>query len=294
MATHGPTALPSFFNTDADFRSWVAGIRAALEAVGMVRTADTGQIDTATVAKPAAINTAQGYDIFRLDDTGQATMPIYVKVEYGSGGAVDRPSIWVTFGTGSNGSGTITGTTIARVQRLSVGTTSAGNTHNLYASGDGSGVFIAINVDPAAGANKAFGFMIDRPRDANGNPTTEGVQTVSFHSQSTTPSWGLITDTATSHTHSTSQSTQSGAGESKAGTEAAVAPVLIFVNGKVRLSKMFVTYATADLGAGTAFTVSEFFGGALTYMPLGGAMGAGNPWGIGGPGGSHSPAILWE
>lgn len=96
-------------STDANFRAWGSPISAALAAVGLVQTPDTGQINWATVLKPAAANTVAGYEMWRFADALQATSPFFFKIEYGSSaaGAV-TPGIWVTTGTGSNGTGAIT------------------------------------------------------------------------------------------------------------------------------------------------------------------------------------------
>jgi len=80
--------LPAFSNTDAEFRTWGSGIAAALQACGLVKTSDTGQIDWATVTRPGASHTAAGYEIYRFNDSLQATKPVLIKVEYGNGTAL--------------------------------------------------------------------------------------------------------------------------------------------------------------------------------------------------------------
>jgi hypothetical protein len=96
--------------TDAEFRDWGSKLSDALAAVGMVKTADTGQIDWATVVKPAAISTYQGYEVWRFNDTLQATAPLFLKIEYGSGVSVaTRPGLRLQVGKGTNGAGTLTG-----------------------------------------------------------------------------------------------------------------------------------------------------------------------------------------
>lgn len=88
---------------DAGFRAWGSEFSASLAAVGLVQTADTGQINWVTVTRPA-INTAGGYEIWRFADS-----TYYLKFEYGTGGVLTTPQMWITVGTGSNGSGTLTG-----------------------------------------------------------------------------------------------------------------------------------------------------------------------------------------
>lgn len=94
--------------SDAGFRAWGLEFSTALAAIGLVQTADTGQINWTTVTRPGA-NTAAGYEIWRFADS-----TIYMKIEYGTGGSTTTPQMWNTAGTGSNGSGTITGQTSTR------------------------------------------------------------------------------------------------------------------------------------------------------------------------------------
>jgi len=100
--------------SDAGFRTWVAEIVSAMfTSIGLTQTADTGQINTSTVTRPA-INTSAGYVIGRFNDTAQATSPVFFKLEFGSANPANNPQMWITVGTGSNGSGTITGVTMVR------------------------------------------------------------------------------------------------------------------------------------------------------------------------------------
>jgi hypothetical protein len=96
--------FPIAHANDANFRAWGSDLSAAFAEVGLVKTADTGQIDWVTVTRPGT-NTAAGYEIWRYTDSS-----VFLKIEYGTGGGVAAPGMWFTVGTGSNGSGTLTGT----------------------------------------------------------------------------------------------------------------------------------------------------------------------------------------
>lgn len=102
-------STPADHTTDAGFRAWGSELSAKLQAAGLVQTADTGQINWTTVTRPGSVNNAAGYEIYRFDDALQATAPLYIKLEYGTGNVADRPCIWVSVGTGTNGAGTLTG-----------------------------------------------------------------------------------------------------------------------------------------------------------------------------------------
>jgi len=96
--------------TDAEFRTWVAAMIDQLNDIGLTQTADTGQINTTTVLKPAGVSASQGYAIFRFNDALQATAPIYLKIEFGSGaGAATNPQIWTTWSSATDGAGTLGG-----------------------------------------------------------------------------------------------------------------------------------------------------------------------------------------
>lgn len=107
-------ATPADHTSDAGFRAWGSELSAKLQAAGLVQTADTGQINWATATRPGSVNTAAGYEIYRFDDALQATAPLYIKLEYGTGNVADRPTIWVSVGTGTNGAGTLTGSVSSR------------------------------------------------------------------------------------------------------------------------------------------------------------------------------------
>ena len=97
-------------SSDAGFRTWVAEMITQMAGVGLVQTSDTGQINTSTVTRAAANTHAAGCStIWHFSDSS-----LYFKLEFGSAPAATEPQMWVTVGTGSNGTGTITGQTSTR------------------------------------------------------------------------------------------------------------------------------------------------------------------------------------
>lgn len=99
-------------NTDANFRLWGGGISAALATVGLVKTADSGQIDWTTVVKPTAAGQSRGYEIWRFDDALQATQPVFIRLDYGSGSvSANNPGLYVALGTATDGAGLLTSAT---------------------------------------------------------------------------------------------------------------------------------------------------------------------------------------
>lgn len=301
MATSGPTQLPAFFNTDQDFRDFVAGIRAGLVAAGLTVTGDTGQINAATVAKPAAINTAQGYDIFRFSDTLQATRPIYIKVEYGSGASVaTRPGIWVTVGTGSNGSGTLTGQVGARVQVAAASNAAAGNTLPAYFSGAQAAgdarINCAINVNLGTpSVNYIFGFAVERLLDASGTPTGDGIFTYMYGPSGANFNSIQIIPTPAGSIPAAGQiphvvALENGGGATSFGGDVTMSPIIAPM-GKVYVQSCILAYKSADIGGGSAVTCS-IFGASHTYMPWGDANKGTDRAAAGTASSSH--AMRWE
>ena len=110
------TSLFSTFldhSSNAGFQAWYNELLTQFDAINpalLTRTADTGQIG-ATATRPA-VNTSAGYAIWKFDD-GQT--PLYIKMEFGTAsGAATAPRIWWTVGTGTNGTGTLTGSVNTR------------------------------------------------------------------------------------------------------------------------------------------------------------------------------------
>jgi len=167
MATTFSSQLQPSNSTDALFRAWAQFIHDALSAGGWEQTADTGQINLATVTKPGAANTMQGYEVWRMADSLQGSFPVYLKVSYGSGnGAANEPGIDLSLGTGSNGSGTVTGLflTTMRVDNQSNGTGIAA----MYSHSSGSTSHIAVSLFVNVTGAYLVSFSIERARDSTG------------------------------------------------------------------------------------------------------------------------------
>jgi len=148
-------------SSDARFKNWadnVTGISAQLAALGFTQTADTGQINWTTVTAPAQ-NTFAGYEIWRAaNSANQTACPLFFKIEYGAqNNVVKNPRIRLTFGSGSDGAGVITGNQSAAVDlaNASAGTDQADTTFNCYFCGDGLSY---------------FGMLLWRNMAVNGNP----------------------------------------------------------------------------------------------------------------------------
>ena len=157
----------------------------------MVQTADTGQIDTATVARPGT-NTNAGYAIFRFDDALQSTAPYFVRLDFGTGSAANAPRVQVTIGTGSNGSGTITGVVQAAMSiGQNAGSTAAfqntATAYPSYACGHAGTISIAFKVG-AANNGTHFFMAFHRVRATDGSQSEDGLAFIYCHYTTNSPS----------------------------------------------------------------------------------------------------------
>jgi hypothetical protein len=170
MAIWQAGAFPSN-STDALFRAWATVFSAGLDAIGMTKTADTGQINLATVLAPTAISTFTGYEIRSFTD-GNANA-VSFKIEYGSAaGLTNTPSIRIQFGGGSNGTGTLTGST-STLSVLSLASNSAVLTHQLWVSGTAS--WFTLGVMAVNSTVASIGISAARSKDSTGADTATAI-----------------------------------------------------------------------------------------------------------------------
>lgn len=174
-------SLGTLHTTDAEFRTWGKAVSDALQAFsstpGLVKTADTGQINWATVTRPTT-STDGGYEIYYLNDSIHGTSPIYLRVGYGTGAGSSQPRIQLTVGTGTNGAGTLTGTclTSAAICTLSANGNATVDPSYFCVNTGFVGVALAQNTAGRPGG----GFFICRTCDADGTPNSKGAVVVWF------------------------------------------------------------------------------------------------------------------
>lgn len=159
--------------SDETFREFGSAFNSAFLAVGLAQTSDTGQIDWPTFTRSTSVSVIHGYEIYRFDDPLQAQAPIYFKWEYGSTTGVDRLIVYLTVGSGSDGAGNITGTSVARLQISAFGTQVAETALTCLVSGDGSYFAFCPWVNSIRYDYKPV-LIIDRSRDSYGAPTPDG------------------------------------------------------------------------------------------------------------------------
>lgn len=162
--------------TDAVFRSRCLSVHDALlmGGSGLVQTTDTGQMNFATVTVGGASSNTRGYTIYRFNDALQATSPIFIKVEWGVGATTGRMRALISMGTGSNGSGTLTGPVTGQVEICGQCAASADPGGNHYVC-SAPGFFAMAVCAANAIQNGPIGYLsISRTRD----PTSDALDSV--------------------------------------------------------------------------------------------------------------------
>jgi len=246
-------------------------------------------IDWATVLKPAAVSTSQGYEIWRMDDALQATSPVVLKIEYGSAsGGATLPAIWVTLGQGSDGAGTLTGYVTTRVTRGMTAANASTSASIFCGSTSRFTAVIGFGIGTAAGT---IVLCIERTRDAAGAETAEGFSFILGGASPASCVFQFVSTVAGLGTLCAAVNVgmpESGSGAS--GTEIAVYP--IFPSKGVYLHPLLslLGYFVANIGSGSTPTFS-YYGENHTYVPLDVRVAAG--WLNGTPTGS-SLLMLFE
>lgn len=164
-------------DSDATFREWGSEFSTLLSMIGLVQTADTGQINWATVTRPG-VNTEAGFEIWRFDDALQATSPIYIRFGYGTGTAVNRSRIQMTVGVGTNGAGVITPDGSWTIENVSGASTNDidDTTRNSYFCYDGG----TLGFFWKTGTSSRACLTITRTVDADGVYDGDGAMIVAY------------------------------------------------------------------------------------------------------------------
>ena len=266
------TTTPVEHSSDATFRVWAAEVIAQLLAVGITQTADTGQINTGTATRPGT-NTNGGYAIFRFNDSMQGTAPIFFRIDFGTGSVATGPRMQLTVGTGSNGSGTITGIGLAATT-IGGGFTPASTVTNYefricYVDG-----FIGFmwKLGATSGTNVALGFFaIERSVDSSGAATAEAAKIYTGVSNPAVQQVRYTLGTSVTFAAGSYSLIHGGFTTSLTGGAAQVFRHYQALP-KVVPSKYLMTVLSAEIGNNTTFTAQPITTTSHTYIS-GGANG---------------------
>lgn len=160
-------------DSDAAYREILALIENNMAACGLVRTSDTGQINVATAVR--VTNTVIGYSVWRFDDALQSVAPIFIKLSHRIGSSINNVTCVWEVGTGSNGAGSLTGTTLTLGTRGAVFTSTLDTLFTSYFTHSNGMFGLAPGVEYTNTYNVPYCCIIQRTVDNNGSPTAEGV-----------------------------------------------------------------------------------------------------------------------
>lgn len=279
MAKISTTTCLMSCSSTANLQSWVGPILQLLSDAGWIRTSDTGQTELADMPAAAAANTVCGYQIWRMNDSLQATAPVFVKFEFGSGAAVGCESLWVTIGTGSDGAGNITGIIQPQTRAYCSSASTTLNTGSYFlGSGDTNRlVFFARSLVNTYYVRLIF--SIERTHDANGSDTNSGVMFLVRGDGATSAVLGSLTAfrvaTFTGSQPATSTNigayVPSGTTWAYDGNYVGVCPVAFFMGGPTNPSKNLMVYLDGDISPLVPVTI-PCYGTDLNFMPIGSAL----------------------
>lgn len=155
--------------TDADFRSWGSELSTKIAAAGLVKTADTGQVDWSTALRPTGTSSGV-YEVWGFNDGLQATAPIFLRLEYVTYSS--GPALRLQVGVGTDGAGNILAPIYTQEQLMGRGAPDTGSFISNICCTDGF-FGLVFKRNSYAGLFSPFAFAVVRSTDATGTPTGE-------------------------------------------------------------------------------------------------------------------------
>lgn len=275
-------------SSDATFRDWGLHVSNLLTAAGFPKSTDTGQIDWTSATRPA-VSTAAGYEIRYLNDSLHGSKPIYVKIEYGSNNPQSIPNIWITVASGTNGAGTVSGTTYFPRDTIIYGAAFGAISYPSFACATEGFVGLAAFRGYSSTFYSAF-FAVLRTTDAAGAPSATGVITYRT-------SVGNLTRTvymgSTLYTAANNYCLIPGSPLST--TEANIVKVFRHFNmqPEVVCSPQLISFYAPEIQNETVFTATPVGATVRTYLALSSSAGP-DQSALGGAAGSNKLGMLWE
>lgn len=299
MATYRNNATTPIGSTvtDASYRAWITQFKTALTSAGWTQSADTGQLNEATVTYPVAVSTFSGYHIYYLNDTLHASFPLYMKIQWGSGNALTRTQWKIQFGYATNGAGTFTGWTSPEFAMSFGGSTSvdtgSGTTGVCLASGgNGWGFFSFQYAASTTFANRPF-FLVQRRFNTDGSLASSGDWCLLYQMTAVTgQSYMFSVERGTGNTWGGSNNfafcmpVQQGQNNSTGGDTEVYRHYARM--GPVRVAGAGCTYFLSEISTDATFALNVY-GNTRTWLATGhGGMSYQNS------NNNHCLAVLWE
>lgn len=263
----GTCTTNSYFNATGaggTCNVFMTALMNVLTAGGWVRTADTGQTSNYSAVNMAATAT---YQVWRMGDALQATNPVFLRIDTLANSQFVGD---LTVGTGSNGSGTITGQIGPKIR---VGPGSYNNLTSMPSYFCATNNTLQVYAFHSATATYPFYFSLERTRDGAGNPSSDGMVVVAKDSGSArqfyipfTGSWVQMGEVKCFF--------PTGATSMANGANVVVAPILVATSSSLKNPMVSsLVYASADLTQFNPTTI-PVLGTNHTYLPTGYSIGS--------------------
>jgi hypothetical protein len=271
MATYSFVSIITADN-DANFRIWGKAISDALQAVGGIAKLSagdsSGQIDWTSVTKPAA-NLSAGYEMYKFADTLQSTVPVFIKIEWGSGASGNLVSMWVTVGFAHDGAGTLTGFTSTRFRHVHTFNHAVTVTATSHVSAATNRLQYLLRVNNSSGGtSEPFSLSVERTHAANGTDLNYGViilfgyGNVLWYSQLLSFTTGVIATEGPTNLSVLAPST----GHGSAGGTTAIYPCWVVAGPYYCPFGGFVFAFSGNITSGVPFSVT-LLGASKTFLP---------------------------
>lgn len=259
----------------ANIAQWLSN---SLKAVGLVRVASSRPAvagggnqaaDYTGVANPVAISTALEWEIWRFDDTLQATAPFYFRIYWRTGSGASTVVLALKVGTGWDGVSDVNGNTYAE-QQLITTTGAAGITNQwCVVSGDTNRIAVALWFGPdATGSVPGLLFGIERLHNADGSDNDEGVYVLTQYGSSTATHNNQVVSRASFGANATLESKLGNALMPRTtvtaqGLDAAIGPIFPMRGKALYPSRNFCLVGKSDIGAGGGYPSFDHYYGIL-------------------------------
>ena len=289
MATHQYSAFLNH-TTNTGFRAWGLAFTTALAdsslGGGLVKTSDTGQIDWTTVTRGGQ-NITDGYEIWRL-----ANSALYFKFEFGTGnGSTSQPQMWITVGTGSNGSGTLTGQLSTRATWCHNGVAASTSTnYTTYICVLADVIAICFCANSVSSTSNMGTLIISRTHDSTHTVTSEGYGVIRQVSTTSISAQGVRTaSVASTGTDSTFFCTNVGA-STGLDSNSDIRVFIPYIECKSNAVANFAAcgYVAATWAELSTKVITLFGSTSHTYLSLG------NQGGVNDNASGMSLAMIWE
>ena len=247
-------------SSDVNFRAWATQISNAM-ALAWIQTSDTGQINLATTTRSGSVGTPSGYQIWRMNDSLQSTTPCYLKLEYGTGSSGSASGVWISVGTGTDGAGTLTGSSGIRFNQ----SCSSGGACTFRCSIDTNRVAMYLWHHQT---NSQCLFCIERTHNISGADTSNGIMCF-ISGYFGASSWVIIPGVTTTSFPIWNATLPSNVTSSAWANNIFTYPVRAWGQGETSPSNQLCMYFVSDITALNAIPLTTWEGVNRTMLPTG-------------------------